>query len=289
MKNNNYLAILFCILLLSAGCFDYETQFEGPYEDMEDTTSPPIELPKVVVFVAGGKVYLADENINQIDTIYSSNDVRIASINNEHSKVAYKRLGENIQIYDIEEGRIVGEIANSENATWFDFHANNQTVYYTNGWELTTYGPEVLLTNPTDIRQLSPLSGNGVFFKGAVVLENGNIIYSLSALGFGDRLYLSTGTSNIASFTGTEFRHFLRINAAENELWAASEFDNKLHIHRTTDLSEIRTDRDHFLGAPTSNGAGYKVRIIDEEIIQIPFLNLSVSSPGDERVTSIDY
>ena len=286
MKNGNYLVILIGMLFLSSGCLNYETQFEGPYEDVEDNT--PVELEKAVVFVAGGKVYLADENINQIETINNSGDVRVASINNEHSKVLYKRQGGNIQIYDIKEERVIDEIANSENANWFDFHANNETVYYTNSWELTTYGPEVLITNPIDIKQLSPVSGNTVFFQGVAVLQNGNFIYSISVSGFGDRLYLSDGNSNMASFLDSEYRQFLRINKDENEIWATNEYENKLHIHNTTDLSKIETNDSYFLGAPTSNRQGYKITR-DERTIVIPFLSASIDSPENERISSIDY
>jgi len=289
MKHSNYLAALIWMLLLSSGCLNYETQFEGPYEDVEDNTADTVELQQVVVFVAGGKVYLADENVKQIETIDDSGDVRIASINNEHSKVLYKRQGENIQIYNIEEKRVVDEVANSENANWFDFHANNQTVYYTNGWELRTYGPEVLIANPIDIKQLSPVSGNSVFFKGVAVLQNGSFIYSISVSGAGDRLYLSDGDRNMASFTDLEFRHSLRINKDENEIWTASEYDNRLYVHNTTDLSKIKTDANHFLGAPTSNGQGYKVTAFDENTIILPFLGVGVESPGNARISSIDY
>lgn len=246
----------------------------------------------MLVILADGDIYLANEFVEDFKLIEEEGTVELVSINNNHTKVAFKRDNENIQIYDIASDMIIDEVPNSASAFWFDFHANNETVYFYSSWLLKTYGPEVLLNNPTDIMNLSPISGSSVYIKGVVILENGNIIYSIDAPGAGARLYLSDGVTNLANSVFSNFRKNLRLNEAEDALWTASEYNNKLHIHNTATLEEEDVNDDFFIGSPINFYNGYKVLGTNKKRIYYPLSSLGdtwVSSPDGKSVTALDY
>ena len=290
--SRNIICIVFVSIMLSfCGCLKYETQFEGPYEDPEIDNEAT--LPKVLVFVATGTVYLANEYFEDITIVDEGGNIKWASINHNHTKVLFKRFNENIQIYNIASETVVDEVPNSDQATWFDFHANNETVYYNDGWMLHTYGPAVLLNNPTNLQELSPVSGFSVALRGLAVYANGNIVYSVSTPSTGSRLYLTDGVSNIADDVWAEYRADLRLSKDETEIWATNQYGNRLIIHNALDMSEMEFDYDFKFGAPTSQTNGYKVTFDDEWIALPPGLLGNTiferKAPDDKEFEAVDY
>lgn len=282
--------ILLFLLVSLSGCLKYETQFEGPYED-GTVNEIDVELPKELVILAEGDVYLANKFVEDFELIEDQGEVKLVSINHSHTKVAFKRSNENIQIFDIAQNMIIDEVPNSDNAFWFDFHANNETIYFYSSWLLETYGPEVLQSNPTDIQALSPVSGNTVYLRGVAVLENGDFIYSISTNGVGDRLYRSDGTTNLESELFSGFRKDLRLNKEEDALWAGSEYNNRLFFHNPITLVEEDKDDTYFIGAPIGLFNGYQISINSKDRIYFPTAVgiLWVSSPDNKNISAIDF
>ncbi len=283
MKNNIIKLFPLFLILFSTACFKYDTQFDGPYKDGDETT---VELPKEVVYVAGGNVYLANEFVRDSIKIDNSGTVEVASINNDHSKVLFKRPGQNIMIYDIAAENVIGEVPNSETANWFDYHKNNQTVYYIlSDDKLYTNGPEVLANNPINLRTLSGVFGT---VKGVVVMENGNFVFSMASLSSNNKyLFESDGINILSQYQTTSARTSFRLNASETRLWSGNELNSFLYYYRVPQLTQLGDDSQYILGAPISSSLGY--RITDSNPSQIlTSISQSIQSPGGQ-ITSIDF
>lgn len=276
--------ILLSLILFLGSCFEYETQFEGTYDDEEG--NQPQSL-KVLVFAAGGDVYLSDPAIQKIEKIDSIGNVELASINNAHTKVAFKRGGGDIQIYDIATGTIIDEVPSSNNANWFDFHKNNETVYFLTGWKMDTYGPDVMVSKPIDLEVINTKGGS---IKGAVVLENGNIIFSVQ----GDLASYIIQTDGIieidADLALGPYRKHLRLNKVEDTFWGATT-QNRVYVHNFTETILSSHYSNASFGAPTAITVGYIVSpaIGGGDDIYLPSSSTAVSIPTNAKITSIDH
>lgn len=281
MKNTLYkITIAFCILASMNACLDYETQYEGPYEESFSDQS----LARVLVYVAGGNVYLANRLAQDSIIIDNSGSVTIASINHEHTKVIFKSPGQNIQIYDIESGNISGEVPNTGLATWYEFHANNETIYFQIGVNLDTYGPEVLPSRPVNLMLVSGLIGGRV--TSPVILENGEVVFPIHSASILNTRYLFhiDGNDVISSRVTTGGYEHCRLSADEFALWSGNEF-GRLYINRIQELTPISFFNDLLIGAPVSFNSGYTVN--DDNQIITPEGQLT-NSPGGV-ISSIDF
>ncbi len=283
MKTKYFILCLVGAMSLSS-CFNYEAQFEGAYEDSE--VVDPGELPKSVVLVAGGNVYLADEFFEGVEMIIGVSNVEVASINNAHTKVLFQEDGQDIQIYDVEQNIVTQGIPNSDDAIWFDYHANDETVYFLkrNGM-MHTYGRRVLAREPFNIKSLGFFSS----VTGAAVLEDGRIVFStFTPGGFNSRSLMITDLAltkveelKSLQASATNFR----INQTEDILWSGTEFNNWVNFYRIPSLNFYDDDTNMLFGAPISFETGYKVN--QNNMISGPgFFNKD--SPGGE-ITSIDF
>ncbi len=279
----NFSLLLFALSITA--CFNYETQFEGPYEETDEVVAP--DFPKELVYVAGGNVYLADRFGRDSLILDNSGNVEIASINNDHTKVIFKKPNENIKVYDIEAGSITDEVPGTSTAIWYDYHANNQTVYFLlSDNNLNTYGPDVLSRKPINLSSLTPQLGD--ITKGVVVLENGDFIFSSFAPGiFNSRfIYSSNGTDILKQRETNSTRRYLRVNADEDRLWMSDEFDQFLHKYRVSGLSYIGSDLNgYYIGTPTEDGVGYV--ITEDNVIRTPSFK-AIESPGG-NFSSVDF
>lgn len=272
------------LILFLGSCFDYETQFEGPYND-EDGVQ--IESSKGLVFAAGGDVYLSDPAISKIEKIDSIGNVEIASINNAHTKILFKRGSSNIQIYDIVTGTIIDEVPSSNNATWFDFHANNETVYFLTGWIMDTYGPDVLVSKPID---LEPINTKGGSIRGAVVIENGNILFSIQGSLY-NYINETDGVTELNSDLALgPYRKHLRLNKAGDTFWGATN-QNKVYVHNFAETILTSHYSNASFGVPTEITVGYLVSpaVGGGDDIYLPSSSTGVSIPTSAKITSIDF
>ena len=284
MKNS--ILLYFALFLGTTACYNYETQFDGPYDGSEIIED--VALEKAVVYVAGGNVYLADRFVRDSIVIDNSGTVTIASINNAHTKVIFKQESKNIQIYDIALKTISGEVLDSEEAIWFDYHANNESIFFMEAdGTLDTFGPEILATRPVDLKTHANIAGT-VYVRGVTVLENGEFIYSiLSASGFFNTWYLvrSNGDNAPVLREVPNYRKYLRLNQEEDALWATTESVDRLYSYRVPELSTIEDYFQYVFGAPIGTTSGYK--ITDDNEIYTPNFQ-TIASPGGE-ITAIDY
>lgn len=282
MKNIFIKSIPLFFVIVLTSCFDYQTQFDGPYSDAGPDGDS--KIPKEVVYVAGGNVYLANEFASDSILIENSGEVEIASINNEHSKVLFKKDNNNIQIYDIESGNVAGEVPDSETAIWFDYHKNNQTIYYllTND-RLYTYGPDVLDNQPLNLRTLSGIAGK---IKGVALTEAGTIIFSIVSTTTNNKyLIISDGTDVIDFFQSSYARINFRLNASEDRLWSGNDINSLLYQYRLPIFNQLSTSPFYIMGAPVAQDIGY--RVTDDNTIVTP-ISTVIQSPGGQ-ITSIDY
>lgn len=287
MKNITIRIFALFVIFTIGSCYNYEEQYDGAYED--SATDEEIIIPKEVVFVAGGDVYLANQFVEDIIKIDGAGTVEVASINNNHTNVIFKRSGENILIYDIESETITEEIPDTETAIWFDYHKNNETVYHLSSEGiLETFGKEVLPNNPINLRSLIIIAGGTV--RGAAIMENGNIIYTVQGNIFSSTHYLlkANGTEVLDyRTTGFYYRKNLRLNRDESTIWATPQDNSFLSYYRTSSLG-IYDDDDYELslgtpGEATTNG----YTITSENEITTPYF-VDIPSPGGE-ITAIDY
>ena len=286
MKKNAILIFLLVGLGLSA-CFNYEAQFEGAYTD-EDLGAGG-QLKKELVIAAGGTVYLTDPTLRSFDPIESTRnaDIRLASINFSHTQVLYKTPTGNIQIYDIAAATEVDEVPDSEAAIWFDFHHNNETVYFldTEGL-LHTYGPTVLARQPLDLNSLLAPTRS---VEGAAILPGGEVVFSTFAFGSFNRRYLrrtnvALNEVEVNIETQSAARYF-RLDSAATAVWVGNEFDNRLASHVLPQLGRIEESSNYVLGAPQDVLTGFFVTQ-NNEIQRLDLV--TIPSPGG-IITAIDF
>lgn len=167
-------SIYLSILLTLGSCLNYETQADGPYDPNEEQE---ILMPSVV-YVSNGNVYLGDQFLRDSIIIDDSGQNTLVSINNNHTKVLFKRANQNIQVYDIESASLDEEVPNSEAAFWFEYHSNNKTIYYLIGNEIVTVGENILEQNPLNLVELAGFPN--ATLNGAGVNNNKDIAFSIT-------------------------------------------------------------------------------------------------------------
>ena len=272
----------FGLVCLFSSCFNYETQYEGPYSDSENTGG---SFPKELVYVAGGKVFLADRFVEAAITLDDSGSVKVASINNDHTKVIYKTANANIQIYDIETETVTGEVPGSENAVWFDFHSNNETIYFLDNNILDTFGPEILPSHPLDLGALPGVSGDIVY--GVTITPTNRIYFSIASSSTNtEYLYSTNGTVILNTRIINEIRSDFRLSPDNSDIWMTVDdgLDDVLIVN-TSNLVTTFSLSDVVYGVPTIGTNGYVVTRLNE--ILTPQNNRVEIS--NSPITSVDF
>jgi hypothetical protein len=184
MKNLFFFLLIACAI---SGCSKYETQFDGPYSD--EKGYQPQNIPYEILYVGSdGKMYMLDAALRYQKTFPTiTNNVFRAVINYTHDKIAYKSVFGNIIVIDTA-GTQIREIAGSSNADIFDFHPNNETVYYLpygGAWSVKTSGPTVPIAR-TSLSSVLPLGASNKI-TGLAIKSDGSMVVTLS-------YYLTTST-----------------------------------------------------------------------------------------------
>ncbi|MFT4666573.1 MAG: hypothetical protein ACI8YQ_001303 [Polaribacter sp.] len=286
MKNISWInrfPILWVLILAitTTSCYDYEVQEEGAYTD---EGNGEIALGNAIVFTAGGNVFLMDEFGLEITRFYNGGDVETASISHDHKKVLYKPAGENIKIYDVENETNDGELPNTENAKWFDYHPNNETAFAVVGDNINTFGPNVFTSNTVNLENLNGIPANIQVYT-AALLQNGTIVFAYQNQGNSDFFVALANESTliVEDFNLTEINH-LRVNVSETKLWTSSEISDDLLKYNLPSLNLFEVDIFHDFGVPTINGNGIEV---SDDQISLP--EPKVVNPDKGVITSIDF
>ena len=117
---------LFLIVLLSASCTKYKTQYEGPTPLSEDVEESDVLHP--ILYSQYKVVTLTNSHFtNHRVLVNSGANIEDAVLNERRDRVAYKVEGENIKIIDTL-GNFLGEVSNSKNIVSFEYYPNS-TLY----------------------------------------------------------------------------------------------------------------------------------------------------------------
>lgn len=173
MKINYTFLIL--IFLFSA-CYKYEPQFSGPYSDEENDFVDIGESPIFeVAYIKEGPVFLLDPYTGYFEQVPNLPFAERVAINYNHDKLAVKGFGD-IQVFDLE-GTLIESIPNTSDVSWFDWHANDETLYMLDGSNLRFHGPEIA----TDIINFTndlPFYFNSFEVFSVAVTPVGDVIYT---------------------------------------------------------------------------------------------------------------
>lgn len=282
MKYSSVL-LLFVIAFFSSSCFNYEVQEEGAYSD-SDLNNGFTDLKIEIAFAAAGDVYMMDRFGTEITRIYDEGDVEIVSISPDQKKILYKPSGENVKIYDVESESPEGELPDTENARWFDYHPNSETAFVVQGSNIKTFGPLVF---SSDIVNLQSVLGTNGFttVNSATLLDNGTIVFSHQPTGLANySIALSNETTLLEDIDTFEKIVYLRANLAGDRVWSGSENTTELLRFRIPSLDDLPSDSFSDFGVPTFNGDGIKVNG-DQIIIQ----GTDLVNPDKGLITSIDF
>jgi hypothetical protein len=142
------LALLAFISLSMSACKKYEVQNDGAYDDNTSSTAKAINYE--IVYTQSGKLYMTDPILQNIKSFPSLPlGIVTAVISPNFDKIAYRVAGGNINIIDTS-GKAITTLVGTTTATSFDWHENNETLYYIDSnWYMKFYGPTVkaILTN----------------------------------------------------------------------------------------------------------------------------------------------
>jgi len=277
IKSNNPILILYLLFGLFS-CEKYEPQFEGAYEDNFDEAGfkPPLQL----VYTSGGFVYAADKFGQNVEILNDSGKAELVSINDTHTKIIFKEEGENIEVYDVDAGEVEREISGTSDAIWFDYHSNNQTIYFlSDDGKLDTDGPEILPNRPVNVGSLIAFMDA----KSVVVLPNGEVIVSLYRVNDISKgvLVLAEGTTIKEDINIGSSLHSLRLANSGLTVRGGGYNNGRVYDFRTVNLSPIDDYIHYVLGC---NGDYF---ITSDNEIDLPTGGTldDVAAP----ITSIDF
>lgn len=163
------------LLLVFSACKKYEVQYEGPYSDSGSQAS--IEYDYEILFVQSGKVFLLDRTLQSVKQLpNTSSDVKLASINYAHDKIACWTPGQDIELFD-SSGVKLGTVDNTANVDWFDWHANNETLYFLKAGKIGLYGPNVEVAD-SDLNDVFPFGATEKQLTCATVNPDGSVVFT---------------------------------------------------------------------------------------------------------------
>lgn len=170
------LFLLIVGLCFIAACTKYEVQYEGAYNDSQNTTSTTGKIEYEIAYVESGKLFMVDPTLKYVKSFPTlPTDIVLVAISPAHDKIAYKTDSGNITIID-STGQQLSSIVNTSAVTSFDWHENNQTLYYVDGLTLKFNGSTV----PAAITNFSssfPANATNKLIIGAILRKDGSVIY----------------------------------------------------------------------------------------------------------------
>lgn len=165
---------LFLVLLFNA-CVEYQTQYEGPYTDGQ-----AVAITYEIVFVHNGALRMANQSLSRVKTLVPSSNISQASINFRHDRIAYKTATGNILVVDTA-GTTIATVPNSSNVIWFDWHANNETLYMLNpNNTLSFFGPPIQVATTNLLNRLPGYFTSNLGIKSVAIQANGTVIVGVS-------------------------------------------------------------------------------------------------------------
>lgn len=278
---------------LFSGC-GYKTIFEGPYSD--DLIYSTGEIYSQIVFTRSGELVLTDPYFTNIKTMPEVDNIALSAINYRHDLIAYKINGNDIVICDTA-FQIMGTVPGSEEAIFFDFHANNETLYYlTEDGAVGIYGPEI----PRELSHINELvtsSLNTIDAHAIVIAPDGAVVvaYSHFINGQGDvnRIAKLRPGSN-AEFYDPDYqvnslrmdesgdKYFVSVNSGSGQdfetFYGLMQQPGLKNYYQSSQLSAISPDGEYVLLSKSNNNI-----IVKHEP------GFVYRSPNYSNITSLDW
>jgi hypothetical protein len=224
MKINKIASLAILSIALISACAKYEPQYEGRYKDGDPTSVVPVVYE--IVYVMDGQIFMASADLRHVKSLPTSNNVQKASINYAHDRIAYKpQFGGNLVVIDTA-GTQLEVVPSSSNVTYFDWHANNQTLYMLEGSIVKFHGPSVIVPY-LNLFDAHPYFGTNDY-PSLAVLPDGSLAFGLinnsgSTNYIGFRIAYSPGSSSLND-------HNLPAASQYPEVIRASEDGNRLFV-----------------------------------------------------------
>lgn len=168
-RNMSRLFICGFLALLLFSC--YKPRFETGYSD-ENNDYEDCGLPLEIALVQGGKVVLTDSKLCYFERLHGLGKVSKIAIDYAHTKLACKASDSSIFIVDLKGNRIA-DIPGTKDVTYFDWHANGETLYLLENNKISFYGPEI----PVDVTEFT-FSQETVFVSSVAISPEGDLLYS---------------------------------------------------------------------------------------------------------------
>lgn len=228
MKKYSFFILL--ITIFSVGCQKYEVQFEGAYDDKDNNEAIP-SIALEIAYAEGGEVYMMDASLmNQKKLSNMPADAEQVAINFSHDLIAVKAAGQDIVVFDTD-GIELATIENSSEVEWFDWHANNQTLFMLTKGNISFYGPALSIDH-TDLLENTPDASTDHEVFGLSILEDHTVIYNLRYMNQGDQL--SALYFDFAGGDDSDYQHNLFKD--EKATWIRSSRASEVTFIGTLDL-----------------------------------------------------
>lgn len=176
MKLTFYPILMLACLFFCAGCTAYETQYEGPYTDGDNVNT---SVNYEILFVENGILKFATPNLTKVKTLPAGANITKASINYRHDRIAFKTATGNIIVTDTALSTMI-ILPNTSGVLWFDWHANNQTLYMLNANStLSFYGPTITVATTNLRTGLPGYFTNDLGIKTVAITPAGTVVFGV--------------------------------------------------------------------------------------------------------------
>lgn len=206
-------SLILMTMLVMSSCSKYETKFEGPYSDANNGNTAG-KINYEIIYVESGRLNMIDVPLKNVKTFFTLPvGIVSASINDAHTKIAYKTAAGNLTVIDTA-GNQIASIANTAAVVFFDWHSNNETLYYVDNLTLKFYGTAIS-TSITSFSGVFPFGVSSKQFLGASVLSDGAVVYLYeyySGLNYVRTIVLD-------NMTTTDFKKNLNNNLSNPVTW----------------------------------------------------------------------
>ncbi|AEE53684.1 hypothetical protein [Haliscomenobacter hydrossis] len=176
MKLTFYPILMLACLFFCAGCTAYETQYEGPYTDGDNVNT---SVNYEILFVENGVLKFATPNLTKVKTLPAGANITKASINYRHDRIAFKTAAGNIIVTDTALSTQT-ILPNTSGVLWFDWHANNQTLYMLNANStLSFHGPAITVATTNLRTGLPGYFTNDLGIKTVAITPAGTVVFGV--------------------------------------------------------------------------------------------------------------
>jgi hypothetical protein len=280
-------------LMFFLGCSKYEVQYEGAYDDNVGIALKSKSKDHQIIYVESGKLYAIDPTLSDIRA-YTTLPAGIvyASINYAHDKIAYKTATGNITIIDTA-GTQLSTVTATNTVTLFDWHPNNQTLYYMSGFTLKFHGPTVK-TPQVNFGGLFPTPTDNKFL-GITIREDGTYVCMIQYLAgtYQRNIYVSSLSGNMTEYRLGRISNnvlWFRSTIKGNYVYFGGTESNKLVSFQSPVDINYRDEPLNYIYfiAPSPDGL-YEIKATDTELF-VNIKNTTYRKPVvGTKITALDW